>query len=53
MNTFKPGDTKLVWTGKENRPCTLVCQNNDGDWIVRLDNGMLFGPVAEGRATLR
>ena len=50
---YNIGDKKLVWTGKENRPCTLEYKNNDGDWIVRLDNGSLFGPVAEGIDTLR
>ena len=51
--SYKIGDTKLVWTGKENRPCTLEFTNNQGDWIVRLDDGTLYGPVAEGIGTLR
>ena len=49
MNT---GDKKLWFNGKSNQPVTLLEQTTGG-WLIRLENGMITGPIVPDQKTLR
>jgi len=41
---MKTNEVKLMWDGKKHQPVTLV-REVQGGWLVRMENGMLVGPV--------